>query len=374
MTSLINQSVVNSQMLSFKPSIGAITMSQKMMKGVWYECAQIQQHFRSVHASVFNFAAYLLVIRMSDHPAWVETLLAARQSGVGNLASSAAPRSSLAARAPEESDVSDHRRIDYDSVRTGGMCIEARNLGFQYPDATKPTLKGINLRIEAGETIAIVGYNGGGKSTLLEVLLGLWGEPNQGQLLINGIPIEQYDPNSIRARISCLFQDFRRYNESLRVNLGLKAEADLQDDEELKTALSNGGGGAILDKVGLDGRLHRFSVEPDLPKPTSWRPAQKKSSALGPTPKKAASSSLGVEVESSEEDEHAPSLCRVGKRKVKSALEAIAFTLLRDKTKQAQKPHLASVKNTGLSGGQWQRVALARAFYYSERADLVAFE
>jgi ABC-type multidrug transport system fused ATPase/permease subunit len=133
-------------------------------------------------------------------------------------------------------------QLDYEKHRRpGGMRIEARNLGLSY-DGVTPTLHDINITVEPGESLAVVGFNGrwgtavaqadvSGKTTLVRALLGL--HSHTGTLLVNGIPFEDFDAVTLHTRMSCLFQvrpssllpslpyqDYDRYDLSVRQNVG----------------------------------------------------------------------------------------------------------------------------------------------------------
>lgn len=91
--------------------------------------------------------------------------------------------------------------IPFDQLDTGkGMEIELQGVRFQFPDAEKPTLNKINLSVKAGEKLCIAGYNRAGKSTLLQIITGLFSE-FKGSLTFNKIPIRNIDAVSLRANI-----------------------------------------------------------------------------------------------------------------------------------------------------------------------------
>lgn len=85
--------------------------------------------------------------------------------------------------------------------------IELRNLSFKYPLADKYTLKDINLKIRAGEKLAIVGLNGAGKTTLVKLIVGLY-DPTEGEVLLNGKNIKDYNRRDIYKHFSAVFQNF----------------------------------------------------------------------------------------------------------------------------------------------------------------------
>ncbi|KAI9633141.1 P-loop containing nucleoside triphosphate hydrolase protein [Dioszegia hungarica] len=132
------------------------------------------------------------------------------------------------------------------------MGLVAQDLSFRYPGADKNVLRGINLTIPPGTTLAIVGVNGGGKTTLVKVLMGLY--DHQGSLLLNGQPIASYDPATVHKRTSCLFQDFSKYSFTLRENIGIGNVGRMEDEAAIKEAIERGGATAVLDKVGMEGR------------------------------------------------------------------------------------------------------------------------
>lgn len=95
--------------------------------------------------------------------------------------------------------------------------IELRNVCFDYPEF-KNVLRNISLTIGNNDQIAIVGKNGSGKSTLFKILCGLY-YPERGEILINDKPIEKYSIEEYRERTSVLFQDFLKYEGSLKENV-----------------------------------------------------------------------------------------------------------------------------------------------------------
>ena len=97
------------------------------------------------------------------------------------------------------------------------MSLELRDVSFAYPESSF-CLKHLNLKIEPGERIGIVGENGAGKSTLAKLLLRLY-DPDSGQILYNGRPIGEWDVHELRKRVGIAFQDANLYALTLRENL-----------------------------------------------------------------------------------------------------------------------------------------------------------
>jgi len=91
---------------------------------------------------------------------------------------------------------------------------------FAHPGSGRRTLNGINLRVHPGETVALVGANGSGKTTLVKLLCRLYG-PTGGSVTLDGIDLRRLDITELRKAIAVLFQDFARYNLSVRENIAL---------------------------------------------------------------------------------------------------------------------------------------------------------
>ncbi len=99
--------------------------------------------------------------------------------------------------------------------------IEFVKVWFKYPGSTKYVFKNLNLVIEKGEEIAIVGHNGAGKSTLIKLLCRFY-DPNKGQILIDGVDLKKLDINSWYDKLSLLTQEFNTYeNLDLKENVAI---------------------------------------------------------------------------------------------------------------------------------------------------------
>ncbi|WP_064094097.1 ABC transporter ATP-binding protein [Rossellomorea aquimaris] len=110
--------------------------------------------------------------------------------------------------------------------------IELDNLWFSYPSSDKQILKGVSLSLEQGNHIGIVGTSGGGKSTLVQLLLGLY-EPQQGSVLIDGNNLFKYNRNSFRQQVGVVSQETFLLNSTLRQNLLYgKPDATMEELEQ----------------------------------------------------------------------------------------------------------------------------------------------
>lgn len=107
-----------------------------------------------------------------------------------------------------------------DTMKGNQVTIEFINVSFKYPNEKEYVLKDINLRLQSGDSVAVVGENGAGKSTLIKLMLGLY-SPSKGEVLINGIHVNSM-PLSKRAEIfGVSFQDYSKFCLSLQENLSL---------------------------------------------------------------------------------------------------------------------------------------------------------
>jgi ATP-binding cassette subfamily B protein len=97
--------------------------------------------------------------------------------------------------------------------------IRLENVSFVYPGATRKALDDVTLHIPRGEKLALVGENGAGKTTLIKLLTRLY-EPTSGRLLLDGLPLAEWDAHALRSRVGVIFQDFIRYQLLLGENIG----------------------------------------------------------------------------------------------------------------------------------------------------------
>lgn len=117
--------------------------------------------------------------------------------------------------------------------------LEFRNVSFRYDGSDSWVLRHINMKIEAQTKVAIVGYNGAGKSTLVKLMMRLY-DPTEGEILLNGRNIKDYDVDEYRHSFGTLFQDFQIYAAELgeNVKMGL---VDDQEEGAIKGALIKAG-------------------------------------------------------------------------------------------------------------------------------------
>ncbi|RSN71325.1 ABC transporter ATP-binding protein [Actinomadura sp. WAC 06369] len=118
--------------------------------------------------------------------------------------------------------------------------IELRDVWFRYGEDRPWALRGVDLVIPAGRTLALVGHNGAGKSTLVKLLCRLY-DPTAGTVRWDGIDVREFDPAEFRARLSTVFQDYMCYDLSVRENIGIGDLSARHDQARLERAARRAG-------------------------------------------------------------------------------------------------------------------------------------
>lgn len=130
--------------------------------------------------------------------------------------------------------------------------IEIVNLSYKYPNTSNYALKNINLTLEKNNPIAILGKNGSGKTTLLKILLGFY-DDYEGEILINGKELRNIKEQEYINRVSCMFQDYIKYEASIRENVGMRESYEKDIDNKIKFILQETNlNKKIYEEEGLD--------------------------------------------------------------------------------------------------------------------------
>lgn len=117
--------------------------------------------------------------------------------------------------------------------------IELKNVSFGYNKEDGYILKNISMKIAPYSKIAIVGYNGAGKTTLIKLIMRLY-DPNEGEILLDGVNIREYDVEEYRRKIGTVFQDFKIFAATVKENVLLDF-SETGSDEAVKTAIEKSG-------------------------------------------------------------------------------------------------------------------------------------
>ena len=129
--------------------------------------------------------------------------------------------------------------------------IEAKDLSFTYPERQNRALENLNLTIQKGQKVAILGKTGSGKSTLLQLLVRNY-DANQGQLFLAGKPIADYAEDTLRNQFCFLTQRVHVFSDTLRQNLQFASAVNISDEKMIEVLNQVGLGKLLEQEQGLD--------------------------------------------------------------------------------------------------------------------------
>jgi ATP-binding cassette subfamily B protein len=144
--------------------------------------------------------------------------------------------------------------------------IEFKNVSFSYPGSRKKVLSGINLKMEPGERLALVGANGQGKTTVVKLLTRLY-DPTEGQILLDGVDLREYNLDNLWKEIGVIFQDFMHYEMTASENIAVGRIEDANNPFRIRAAAMKSFAEGVIQKLpkGYDQRLGcRFEGGVDL--------------------------------------------------------------------------------------------------------------
>lgn len=146
-------------------------------------------------------------------------------------------------------DILDYKDITYGQAENESGELEFKNVSFSY--GKEKVLDNISFKVNKGETIALVGSSGGGKTTIARLAARFY-DADEGEVLVGGINIKDYDKKSLMNKTAFVFQNSTLFKMSLRENLLLGNENATEN--EIETALINSGSKEIVDNLenGLD--------------------------------------------------------------------------------------------------------------------------
>ena len=131
--------------------------------------------------------------------------------------------------------------------------IEFKDLSFCYPNSQTYALNDISIKVDKGQKIAIVGENGSGKSTLVKLLSRFY-DVDEGSILFDGVDYRNYDIKLFRKHFSAVYQDFGKYDLTLRENIAFGDLSYLNDDAKLIS---------VVDQAGLKTPFEKFDSDLD---------------------------------------------------------------------------------------------------------------
>ncbi len=113
--------------------------------------------------------------------------------------------------------------------------FEFRNVSFAYPGTDRIVLKNFNFSIEPGQRIALIGENGQGKTTVVKLITRLY-DPTEGEILLDGVDLREYSIEDLHREMGVIFQDFMRYEMTVRENIGVGRVDVPHTEEEIEAA------------------------------------------------------------------------------------------------------------------------------------------
>jgi ATP-binding cassette subfamily B protein len=137
--------------------------------------------------------------------------------------------------------------------------IRLEGVSFRYPGKDGFVLDNVDLFIPRGQSVALVGQNGAGKTTFVKLVTGLY-RPSAGRILLDGKPLDDHEDAELRRRFGVVFQDFNQYQLLLRENVGVGSVDHLDDTARIGEAIQRGGAEPLVKSLeqGIDSPLGRW--------------------------------------------------------------------------------------------------------------------
>ncbi|MCL6442373.1 MAG: ABC transporter ATP-binding protein/permease [Alicyclobacillus sp.] len=126
--------------------------------------------------------------------------------------------------------------------------ITFEDVWFRYPGAAEWALRGVSFHIPAGQTVSLVGRNGSGKTTLVKLMMGMY-KPDRGRILIDGIPIQALREDDLWRHMTVIFQDFTRFELTLRESIGFGDISKLDNMNDIRRAAMSAGVAGMADEL-----------------------------------------------------------------------------------------------------------------------------
>ncbi len=126
--------------------------------------------------------------------------------------------------------------------------VEFRNVSFAYPGTTRLVLKDFNFHLRPGERVALIGENGQGKTTIVKLITRLY-DPTEGQILIDGVDLRDYDMDDLCHEIGVIFQDFMRYEMTARDNIAVGRIEERDRLDRIATAAQMSLADEVIDRL-----------------------------------------------------------------------------------------------------------------------------
>jgi ATP-binding cassette subfamily B protein len=129
--------------------------------------------------------------------------------------------------------------------------FEFRNVSFCYPGNSRMVVDHLDLQLRAGERVALIGENGEGKTTLVKLMTRLY-DPVEGQILLDGVDLREYDLEDLYREIGVIFQDFMRYEMTARENVAIGRIDQVDNLPLLKSAAAQSMANEVIERLPRD--------------------------------------------------------------------------------------------------------------------------
>jgi ATP-binding cassette subfamily B protein len=126
--------------------------------------------------------------------------------------------------------------------------FEFRNVSFRYPGAARMVLSSLDFHLRPGERVALIGENGEGKTTLVKLMTRLY-DPVEGQILLDGVDLREYNLEDLYREIGVIFQDFMRYEMTARENIAIGRIDEIENLALLKTAADKSMADEVIERL-----------------------------------------------------------------------------------------------------------------------------
>lgn len=136
----------------------------------------------------------------------------------------------------EKKCISEEKRREEKKIGTFES-LKFSNVSFCYPSSQKNNISDISFEIKRGDKVAIIGHNGSGKTTLVNLMMGLY-HSYEGQIYVNDLELSEEEyVNDYQSKLACVFQDFNRYEMTIRENVAIANVSEIDKDDKIRTVL-----------------------------------------------------------------------------------------------------------------------------------------
>lgn len=217
---LTNVSITVNRLMAFTMPFMMLLMNVTIVLIIWFGGIRIEDGMMQI-GDLMAFIQYVMLILMALMMASMMFVIIPRASVSAN-------------RIKEVLELTDEeKRTGKKTLRESNLQVTFRNVQFAYPEAEQVALTNVNFTAQPGETTAIIGGTGSGKTTLIQLLPRFY-EPGEGQIFINDIPLEEYDEVALREAIGYVPQRALLFSGTVRENIRYGNES--ASDEEIKRA------------------------------------------------------------------------------------------------------------------------------------------